>query len=188
MAEEKMAVYINKMSVKALGARPNAVVAEGAPSPYPLVRIFGRANGIKTGEDTTGNVWTALTGSFEGINLQNGESFRSGKLFLPGGIQEVVESAVQEIAAAAKAGKQTDDLSIVFGLEIASVRATNPIGYSYQAMNLIKTEKSDELSELRKAISSIPTRGTVPALPAPAKGVIVDQTPNPVPEVPKKKK
>lgn len=149
-------MYVSKLSVKGIGCKPK-LAEEGKPA--LLCRIFGKADGIKTGESADGRVWSALTGSFAAVNMQTGEEYRSGKLFLPSGIHETVENAVNAL------GENTNGLSIKFGLEIRAVVANNPIGYSYQAANLVQTETADELSELRKAIED--KRG-VPQLAAPA--------------------
>lgn len=137
-------VLITKMSVSKLNCIPSA--CKTIDKPVRLCVIFGQATGIKQGEDTSrGQIWSALVGSFEGVNLQTGEVFRSGKLFLPGGIHETVEAAVRAISG-------QDGMSVKFGLELRSVKDTNPIGYSYQAINLIPAEAGDELSPLRLAI------------------------------------
>jgi hypothetical protein len=108
--------------------------------------ILGRANGIKTGEDAQGKVWEALTGTFEGRNLQTGEVFRSGKLFLPSGIHETIVDAVKALPEGV-VGAAT------FAFEIRRVEASNPIGYTYQAVPLIKTEiEKDELHNVLNAI------------------------------------
>lgn len=138
MAEEtKDVAFISKMSVKALGCKPNVGLEDGKPN--RLCVIFGKADGFKVGEDANGKIWQALTGDFIGKNIKTGEQFRSGKLFLPSGIQEVVENAVK--------GKG-ENATVKFGLELRSVVAGNPIGYSYQAVNLIKAEAIDEVQAM----------------------------------------
>lgn len=139
-------IFVTKMAVKSMGCKPH--LAEGQDMKR-LCMIYGRADGVKMGEDQNGKLWSALTGSFEGVNLTDGKMYRSGKLFLPSGIHETVENAVKELAGAEiKSG-----VSITFAMEIRSVPATNPIGYSYQAVNLMKIEKEDELDSLRRAIN-----------------------------------
>lgn len=158
--ETKEGLFVSKLSVKGIGCKPGACEAD---KPALLCRIFGKADGIKTGESQDGRVWSALTGSFAAINLQSGEEYRSGKLFLPSGIHETVENAVRAL------GENKEGLSITFGLEIRSVTASNPIGYSYQAANLVATTATDELSELRKAIEAshaMPKMVAAPAAPA----------------------
>jgi hypothetical protein len=146
MANEKKGVsIISKMSVKGLGCNPKKV--DDTNTPLALCQIFGKADGIKVGEGRDGRVWQCLTGNFAGINLVNGEEYRSGKLFLPAGIQEVVENAVKSLG-------EGSDVTVRFGLQISAVVASNPIGYSYQARNLMPMATGDELSDLRRAIES----------------------------------
>lgn len=173
---------IAKMSVKALGCNPRAAAAKAKDdtSPVVLCAIFGIADGVKSGEDNKGSVWTCLTGRFEGTNLQGEapETFQSGKLFLPGGIQEVIEGAVKEMG---------DSGSVQFALELRAVRADNPIGYSYQAVPLVAPKQNDALGALRERVAArIPRLGAVElkALPepqqtaqAPAQAAEVPQAP-----------
>lgn len=141
---------ISKMSVKGIGCKP-----KGEEEPTRLCIILGKATGIKTGEDNTGRVWKALSGTFRGTNLATNEVFRSGKLFLPSGIHEAVESAVMQLPEQGGVVK--------FAMELRSVSAKNPIGYSYQAVNLMPIEsETDELSDL------ITLAANVPQLAAPA--------------------
>jgi hypothetical protein len=145
MSEKKGVNIISKMAVKSLGCNPRKVDKEN--SPLALCQIFGKADGIKVGEGRDGRVWQCLTGNFAGVNLVTGDEYRSGKLFLPGGIQEVIENAVKSL------GEGTD-VTVRFGLQISAVVADNPIGYSYVARNLMPIATGDELSDLRKAIES----------------------------------
>jgi len=118
--------------------------------------IIGKANGLKTGEGTDGQVWTALTGVFEGTNMKTGERFRSGKLFLPAGTQEAVEAAVKMLPESGGAVK--------FAIGFRRVETDNPIGYSYQTINLLPMEsQTDDLADLIAA-----ARAKVPTLAAPA--------------------
>lgn len=156
---------VSKLSIKALGCE--ARLPAGVNSQV-LCRIYGSARSLKHGEDkNSGNVWTALQGEFEGVNAQQGnadfgKTLRSGKLFLPAGIQDVVESAVREIENSAGG---TESPNVVFGLEIRSVKSSNRIGYSYEARNLMPPKQQDPLAAMREAIEK--TAGKLKALPAP---------------------
>jgi hypothetical protein len=106
--------------------------------------IIGKATGTKQGEDANGAIWSALIGTFQGTNLQTGEVFRSGKLFLPSGIHESIEAAV---------GQLKEGGSVNFAIEFRRVEAENPIGYSYQAVNLLPVEtQEDTLGDLLTAV------------------------------------
>ncbi len=162
--------WISKMTVKGLGCVPAGV---GAGEKKRLCVIYGKADGIKTGEDKRdGRIWSCLTGSFAGFNLTTKEQFRSGKLFLPGGIHEVIENAVRKV----NDGEGSGGLSVKFGLEIMTVKAENPIGYTYQAVSVVPTEETDELSELEKAIEAGRPNLLALSVPAPAPAPTVAAT------------
>lgn len=148
--------YVAKLTVKTLGC--NAIMVKTLPpeqTKLALCRIFGKAADTKEMQtkDPSGvpTIHTFFTGVFEGINLQDGTVLRSGKLFLPKGISEVVESAIKNAQA------KDDKASVSFAFEIRSVKATNPIGYSYEAVALKDPAAEDELAEMRNAIAKLPT-------------------------------
>lgn len=164
--------YLKKMSVKSLGCdptearqkeyAPGAMIAgpndaAGNPTKVPSVKagkkvplcvIGGRASGTKSGENRqTGDVWTALTGRFEGVVIQAGDGFKtgevyeSGMVFLPGGIQEAIEGALE---TAGEGG------SVDFAIEITSgYDETSPVGYRYYGRNLKPPSASDDLAAIR---------------------------------------
>lgn len=153
---------IGKMSVKTLGCNPRKVTSfDDGAAPLDLCTIMGFANGFKHGEDPkSATIWTCLTGEFEGVNLQTGESYRSGKLFLPAGIQDVVEAPLKQAAADKK------EVVIRFAFSISAVKASNPIGYSYEARPLLTPQEDDSLAQLRKQIYG--AQNAPAQLPAPA--------------------
>jgi hypothetical protein len=144
---------ISKITMATLGCNPSAVKSLPADSPelqngeLPLARIYGKLADVKYQDDKTkGQIYTYFVGSFEAINMQTGEVMRSGKLFLPKGISELVEDATK------KAREKDDKASIAFAFEVRSIKATNPIGYSYKVLALKSPEATDELKELRDMI------------------------------------
>jgi hypothetical protein len=156
---EKEIIGLTKMSVNTIC---------GKRSMGKICVILGKATGANQGEDANGHVWSALLGTFQGTNLQTGETFRSGKLFLPSGIHEPIEAAV---------GQLKEGGSVNFAIEFRRVEAENPIGYSYQAVNLLPVEtQEDALGDLLSAVHGKMTQllaGTKPAQieapqPAPA--------------------
>ncbi len=157
-AEVVSVQIISKLSVKTIGCNPKKAAAmddvPGGPAPsVALCKVYGIASGIKHTEDTRdGKIYTALIGDFEAINLQDGKIYRSGKLYLPAGIQEVIEAPLQ----AAADHDPPQSIAIRFGFELSSVKSGNPIGYSYQARPLVKPAADDPLMELRQALSGAP--------------------------------
>lgn len=154
-----MSNIITKMTVKGVGANPSKAKAENRK--VPLARIFGTAAGVVHKVDNRGEPITGITGNFEGVNLETGEVYSSGVLYLPGGIHEMLLNAVDQGEEDAK-GKPTYN-SVQFAFDISAVPATNPIGYSYEATQLIEASKADPMAELRASLPAMP------ALPAPAK-------------------
>lgn len=149
---------ISKMSVKTVKANPK--VASAAPDgskPFPLCQIYGQANGTKNVEDRgSGEFHESLIGNFEARNLQDGTMYSSGVLYLPKGIHESIVSAVKKLT--------NDTDSISFALEIYAVKASNPIGYSYEAKSLMKPVGIDPLEAIRQALP--PVVEVAKALPA----------------------
>lgn len=142
--------YIARMSVKGLGVQSGKEVPENEGVRVPVCRIMGVAHDIKVGESKDGQVWSALTGNFWGENLKTGDQYSSGKLFLPGGIHEMIESAVKE---AQKNGGANSIVSVRFAFEITVVKSGNPIGYSYQAITLLPPSVTDDMAEIHRQIS-----------------------------------
>lgn len=144
--------YIAKLTVKTLGCKPDMVKTLEGQDKLALCRIFGKAAGVGYQDDSRnpGSIFTYFKGTFEGINMQTGETYRSGKLYLPKGISELVEAVIKN---AEKNGKE----QVSFAFEIRSVKATNPIGYSYEAVAIKRPEQEDELAELRKLLMAAPT-------------------------------
>lgn len=134
--------YISKISIATIKCNP--VVAKVTNSRTAIAHIYGIASGCKPAKNTaTGDVHYPLIGQFEAVNLQTGEVFGSGKLFLPAGIHEMLSSMFLENEAADP---------VKFGLEISSEPAKNPIGYSYSARPLIESTVNDPLTEMRLSI------------------------------------
>lgn len=148
---------VAKLSIKAVGCDPKQVHNEEYTKKHggksPLTRMYGRATGLKYVDNkSTGTIDTKFTGTFEAVNLQNGNLFRSGVLYLPKGVSEMLESAVNS------ANKDDAAGSVDFAFEIRSVKASNPIGYSYEAVPLIKPAEADELEQLREKFLPTPSQ------------------------------
>ena len=172
--EEKV---ITKMSVKELGCNPKQASALDVADKrsIPLCMIMGRAIDTEVKEDKrNGNIYTALLGDFQGVCIQAGNSnfgqyFKSGKLYLPGGIQELIEAAIVGDGKGASA-------VVHFALEIHAVRATNPIGYSYQAIPRMRPVIDDPLQRIREMVmqqvqlppAPLPAPPLLPPAPLPA--------------------
>lgn len=149
------ASYVAKITIKGLGCDPRKVVNVESGK-LPLARIFGKVASVRYKEDEkNGGMYVAFIGSFEAFNLETGEVYRSGVLYLPKGISEIMETAVTKL----KKGEDDQESVISFAFEIRAVKATNPIGYSYEAQALQAPDKQDELAELRRQMLALPATG-----------------------------
>ncbi len=171
--------YISKLTISTLGCVPSLVkTLPVGENKLAIARLYGRATDVKYQEDKEkGGVHTFFVGTFEGMNMQTGEVLRSGKMFLPKGISEVVEAAI-------KTAKDKDDKNTVaFAFEIRSVKASNPIGYSYEAAALKNPEEEDSLKEIRALVAKAPTleqrqlAAKADAAGATGKGKVIDAVP-----------
>lgn len=164
---------IGKLSMKTIKVRASKHATDTG---FPIARVYGEAHGIKIVEDKiNGDVHEALSGDFEAENLETHELFRSGVLYLPAGIHDMVASAVK--------GLHVEGESVKFALEIRAVIASNKAGYSYEAKNLLKAAIVDPLAEMRRSFG-IPASASAPAaLPTPEKSDLqtVSEAVNPKP-------
>ena len=135
-----MTKLISKITPKTIKTKPGLAKVEERE--VACAQIFGIATGTKIKTMPNGDSFTAIVGTFEAVNLHNGEVFRSGEMFLPGGIHETIEEPL----------KSGDDLSIRFAFELYAVPADNPIGYSWEAKVLNRPAEHDALADLRQAV------------------------------------
>lgn len=148
---------IAKLSVKGIGCVP-----VGRKEATRLCIVVGKASGIKTGDQVSKDKeiigkWSALVGVFQAKNLETGEVFRSSKLFLPGGIHEVIEEGVKKLGDGGG--------SVEFALEIRSIESSSPAGYKYQAVPLIEPKESED--ELASLVAASEGRKMLDAPPEP---------------------
>src|SRR5690348_2896560 len=145
--------FVGKLSCKTLGCNPAMVkTLPQTETKLAIARIYGTCTGVGVQEDKEqGKAWTFLKGNFEGINMQDGTTLRSGKLYLPEGVSQLVEQTITEI-------QQRDGVKAVinFAFEIRAVKANNRAGYSYEAAQLVKPEQDDPLEALRKLVKQAP--------------------------------
>ena len=172
----KPIITIAKLTVKT-GGDPRKVASMPGGRMW-LCDLFGRGLSLQTKTDKrTDNTWTAIQGKFEAFYPETGKTYQSGKLFLPGGIQEVIEAAVMQLP-------QDDQMaSIDFAFRIFAVKATNPIGYTYEAEAFFDMNSNDGLCDIRKSIEA---RRQLEASKAEMKKLIAppDQAPAPIPAAP----
>lgn len=132
---------IGKITMATIGAGKIAKRAVLEEKELVTARIFGIASGIKLRANIAGDKFEAIAGNFEATNMETGEIFGSGILFLPAGLHE-------KLLEPLKNGE--DGLTIQFGLEISAFPASNPQGYSWKAKNIVQVAQADPLADLRK--------------------------------------
>lgn len=148
-----MAVNLQKkLSVAKVFGKINAAIIskQGDGGKLTIMRVFGSANGIKTGISDFGE-WRALTGQFRATNIQTGEVFDSAVCFIP---DVALDLVCAQLEGGAKAVDFAFDISAVLDETVA-------VGYSYQASPLIQAEEESPISRLESKIAAL-------ALPAPA--------------------
>ena len=169
---------IGKITMRTIGLTPaKHVAADGKV--VAVAQVYGIAQKIQIVEDKVrGDSFESIRGQFEAVNLETGEVYQSGTLYLPSGIHDLVASAVK--------GLDPDDrkAAIRFKLEIGVVKSTNPAGYSYEARNLVNASEVDPLADLRNAGGPPKLMsGQTAALPA-STGAAAPKTPTPAPGKP----
>lgn len=146
------AKILPKLSLKGMKAQPakNSVEAD---KPFDIATIYGIAQKAESITTTFGDS-VRFAGSFKGCNLVTGETFRSGKVFLPGIVEEMLADAV------ADAPDGGVEFAFVIGVEHSE---KGSMGYAYTVRPLTKIKESDALAHLDSLVES-----SLKALPAPA--------------------
>jgi hypothetical protein len=140
---------ISKITMATIGCKPGLVAAlPDGQNELPIARLYGKLTKVGYQEDkASGQTYTYFVGTFEAVNMQSGEVFRSGKMFLPKGISELVEQAVNKNEGAA----------VSFAFQVNSIKANNPIKYSYKVLALKSPEAEDELKAIRELVAKAGT-------------------------------
>jgi hypothetical protein len=156
--------YVPKITMKGIGC-----VSVGSEIPTDQCVVFGRATGLHTeaydAKIDPDNLWTCLIGEF--VAERDGMMYRSARLFLPRGIQDVIEVAVTAAQAESKV------VAVDFAFLMQTVKSSNKSGFQWIAEALVKpTLKDDPITEIRRQL----TAGEVKLLEAP-------DVPTPSPEL-----
>lgn len=154
MSDNTEITILTKLTLKGIGCVPE--VAKVEKKEVALAHLYGIASGTTVKKAPNGDVFIGITGEFEAVNLADGKVFRSGIIYLPGGIHE-------SLVAALVPGADGKVSPVDFGIEIMSRPDSNPIGYGYAARELVKVERADPLAKMRALIAP----KTQAALPKP---------------------
>lgn len=138
-------VILPKLVVKSLG-NPRVAASfsdddKKAGKRHLLGTIMGTASRIKNKVDAKGEVFEAIVGDFEGTKA-DGNVVKSGLLYLPSGIHEMLADPL----------KEDDAKPIDFAMRIFTVPADNPIGYSYLVEPVLPPSAADPLAHIREAM------------------------------------
>lgn len=138
--------FVKKISSAKLGfgiKECREAAAKGKGKTVALYQVIGQANKIRTGMGDNGP-WTAFCGMME-ANTPDGEVVRSGEVFLPGGVSDMLESQLLNMQ------KEDPSAQIQFAFEIGVFESQTPIGYEFDVVSLMKEESSpDPLESLKK--------------------------------------
>lgn len=144
---EAAVAFLPKLTVATLGTVPARAKAE--KKRVHLARVMGIATGTKLKADQAGEPIVAIIGTFEGKNIETGDTAQSSVLYLPGGIQEVIEAAVD--------GREDKNAGVPFALDIFSKPDNNKAGYTYDVEFIQKPGGVvDPLESLRAATADAP--------------------------------
>ena len=104
-----------------------------------LFHIVGRAESIETGEGTHGP-WTRFVGSFEAVNVDNGENSVSNKAYFPEPYESLTYAALKNAGGGS--------VEIACTISVTKVEAL-PTGYKYGVRSLQEIKPADDLAHLR---------------------------------------
>lgn len=171
-----MARLSGKLTAKTLGWDRNRIGTEVAKVPADGGRVqlgtfVGIVSGLKHNVNESGEVTSGLKGQFRGVSTLGDDSGKevgegnplrtvtAGVLYLPGGIQDMIEGSLAE-------AKATDaNATVRFGLTLYAIPATNKAGYSFDADTKLEAQESDPLADLLAIATNVPA--PVAALEAP---------------------
>lgn len=107
-----------------------------------IMQVMGIATGTKTGESDKGP-WTALLGSFQAINMETGNVYRSGVCFLPNIVLNMILPKLLE----------KDSKAVEFAFNIGIKADEDSVtGYVYIAEPIFEAAENDPLEMLTKKL------------------------------------
>lgn len=131
---------VKKLSVKSiLGKKPKP--PEEGKTEW-LCQIVGVATGVKTGNSNFGD-WTALTGSFQGSNMETGVITRSGVCFLPDVALNLITPGLMQ--------KETKGIEFAFNIGI-KFDDDSTTKYVYVVEPIFEASENDPLEMLTKKL------------------------------------
>jgi len=165
LERENMSINIvSKLSLKTIDCDNT----RGKKERVHLARIFGIASGIKVAKGQNGEPVYGVTGDFRGINIEKpGDTFQSGILYLPGGINEMLLAAVDTGEVDAK--DKPVYREVQFAFDIFAKPSSSPAGYQFEATPVIDAKETDVMAELSSKLPPLPGVEAAPAIEAETK-------------------
>ena len=114
-----------------------------------LFRVMGIASGVRTGRTQYGD-FTGLTGQFEAVRIDTGETFIAPQCFLPEPMNGMIAAKVQT-----RDEETGNTMTAQFAVEVGVKPATNNVGYEYTVRPIVEVEEADPLAALRKALPPV---------------------------------
>lgn len=147
--------YASRLTIKDLGCDSKLVLKlpEGQ-NKIAIARMYGIVSKVTTQEDRTGSgqIYTQFIGDFEGINLQDGTTLQSGKMYLPEGASQILEHKINAVQSSK--GKQA---MVNFAFEIRVVKTTeNRMGYKYETGAILQPGEVDHMAKVREVVAAAP--------------------------------
>lgn len=143
---------LSKMSTTTLGCKPKECIK--ADKQLYIGRVFGEVGGMKP-KEFNGRTSMMFLGVFQ-ARTADGKFYQSEKLYLPGGVSESLEAAFTA----------NDSAATKFGYDLfVSPSEKSPVGYTYSAKSVIKTEASDRLKDMESELGEVEIPKIASAIP-----------------------
>ena len=134
---------ITKITVKNVCGSPDLEEIIKAPGKaIELMDVFGLARKVVPGESQYGP-YVKFSGTFKAINLQTGETVRSGACILPGTAQELLAGAFSD---------DTTEVKFGFKIGVKADKASKGTGYAFTVEPLTDPGENDPLTMLENQI------------------------------------
>lgn len=149
MAKENNQVgdeLITKITTKTIGltkTKLQELALANKNKSVPVARVYGHLSGA-TAEQSDLGPYVSFTGNFKAVNLLTGQSFRAGRMLLPG----VAESALSGSFESSKA----DGKVLVFGLDLTvKFQEGAATSYVFGAVPVIQNQ-DDPITAMEKLL------------------------------------
>lgn len=153
-----MAQILKKLSVKTVcGSISKKLIEQlkaNGGAAVPVMRVLGIATGSKSGQTNFGP-WVSLTGNFEAVNLETGQTFKAQNLLMPMGYCEDGALKLQQ--------EGVTNLNVACDVFVRYFKFGEEDKYEYTLeAHQTTAEEVDPLASLRAAVPPAPLRLKAP--------------------------